>query len=146
MLRYLPILLLPLAAAAGDPSFAGGLYPVLQKANCHACHTDNGIASATRLHFPQDDATAAQIEAFGRSLSPLVNRDRPEDSLLYVKPTSRVKHTGGKLIQPGSPEEALLLDWVRYLAKAPAESIVTQAPAATPAKPIAAVMRRLTHS
>ncbi len=146
MLRYLPILLLPLAAAAGDPTFAGGLYPVLQKGNCHACHTDNGIASATRLHFPQDDATAGQIEAFGRSLTPLVNRDRPDDSLLYVKPTGRVKHTGGKLIPPGSPEEALLLDWVRYLAKAPAESTVTQGAAATAAKPAPIVMRRLTHS
>jgi hypothetical protein len=145
MLRYLALLLLPFAAAAGDLRFAGGLYPVLQKANCRACHNDNGIASATRLHFPQEDAAAGQIEAFGRSLSPLVNRDRPEDSLLYVKPTNRVKHTGGKLIPPGSPEEALLLDWVRYLATAPAESGVTQTPVAAAAKPVPIVMRRLTH-
>src|SRR5580693_4846477 len=119
MVRYPCLLLLTLAAMgfAADSNFASGLYPVLQKANCRACHVEGGIASATRLHFPEVDALPTEVEAFGRSLTPLVNREQPEASLLYTKPTNREKHTGGKLILPGSPEEALLLDWVRYLAR-----------------------------
>jgi hypothetical protein len=147
MSRYSPILLLALATTslctADESKFAGGLYPVLQKANCRACHVDGGIASATRLHFPEVDAPPAQIEAFGRSLTPLVNRDQPEASLLYTKPTNSTKHTGGKLIAPGSPEEALLLDWVRYLARANPTSNI-QNPTSNLAVPT--VMRRLTHS
>jgi len=129
-------------SAAAEINFADRLYPVLQKANCRACHVDGGVASATRLHFPEADATAAQVEAFGRSLAPLVNRDQPETSLLFRKPTNLVKHTGGKLIAPGSPEEALLLEWVRYLARVSPEP----ARAEPIAKPAPVVMRRLTHS
>ncbi len=139
-------LLIPLMVAgfcaAAETRFADGLYPVLQKANCRTCHVDGGIAAATRLHFPEACATSDQIEAFGRSLTPLVNREQPEASLLFTKPTQREKHTGGKLIQPGSQEEAALLDWVRRLARQapePARVNIT-------AKPAQVVMRRLTHS
>ena len=135
------LITLTAAGSAADTPFAGGLYPVLQKANCRTCHVDGGIAAATRLHFPEAGATSDQIEAFGRSLTPLVNREQPEASLLFTKPTQREKHTGGKLIQPGSPEAAALLDWVRRLARQapePARANVT-------AKPAQVVMRRLTH-
>jgi hypothetical protein len=141
--------LLPLALAAtglcvgADSNFDGGLYPVLQKANCRACHVDGGIASATRLHFPEAGATPADVEAFGRSLAPLVNREQPEASPLYTKPTNREKHTGGKLILPGSPEEALLLDWVRYLARVSPATPTSKIQHPTSVLP---VMRRLTHS
>jgi len=146
MVRYFCLLLLALTATglcvAADPTFAGRLYPVLQKANCRGCHVDGGIASATRLHFPEADAPPAEVEAFGRSLTPLVNREQLEASPLYTKPTNREKHTGGKLIVPGSPEEALLLEWVRYLARvSPSNPTSTiQHPTSVP------VMRRLTHS
>jgi hypothetical protein len=129
-------------ASAAEPKFADSLYPILQKANCRNCHVDGGIASATRLHFPELDATPAQIEAFGRSLTPLVNRGQPEASLLYVKPTNREKHTGGKLIPPGSSDETQLIAWVRYLARVTPEAAHPQA--AT--KPVQVAMRRLTHS
>src|SRR6266545_1318078 len=53
----LSLVLIPLVAsglcAAADIEFADGLYPVLQKANCRTCHVDGGIASATRLLFPE---------------------------------------------------------------------------------------------
>ena len=93
MLRRILRVLIPLVAAgfcaAADTKFADGLYPVLQKANCRTCHVDGGIASATRLHFPEGGASAGQIEAFGRSLTALVNRDQPEASPLFTKPTNR---------------------------------------------------------
>src|SRR6266851_4861749 len=107
MALYSSLLLLAFAATglAADSNFAGGLYPILQKANCRACHVEGGIAAATRLHFPEVNATAAEVEAFGRSLTALVNRQQRDASPLYTKPTNREKHTGGKLILPGSQEE-----------------------------------------
>src|SRR5881394_1356265 len=113
------ILIMAAGSQAAIPSFADRLYPILQKANCRTCHVDGGIASATRLHFPETGAPPDQIEAFGRSLAVLVNSAQPEASPLVTKPTLREKHTGGKLIQPGSPEESALLDWVRQLARMP---------------------------
>ena len=146
MLRLSPVLI-PLVAAglcaAADTKFSDGLYPVLQKANCRTCHVDGGIASATRLLFPEPAAPADRIEAFGRGLSALVNRDQPEASLLFTKPTNREKHTGGKLISPGSKEEALLLDWIHLLTRlAPSPTLTTK----STTKPAQVVMRRLTHS
>ncbi|HJZ95546.1 MAG TPA: hypothetical protein VKE70_03515, partial [Candidatus Solibacter sp.] len=51
---------------AQESSFSRTLYPVLEKAACRSCHNPDGVASATRLHFPTPDANADQIEAFGR--------------------------------------------------------------------------------
>ena len=95
--------LCPAAPAAESVSFTQTLYPVLEKAGCRACHNVDGVASATRLHFPEADATPDQIEAFGKSLVILVDRAHPEDSLLFKKPTARISHTGGQKIKPGSP-------------------------------------------
>ncbi len=40
-------------ARAQEPSFAESVYPILEKAGCAGCHNSNGVASATRLHFPE---------------------------------------------------------------------------------------------
>ena len=47
-------------AQAPPPSFAATVYPVFEKANCRACHTDEGVASGTRLHFPPETGTTAR--------------------------------------------------------------------------------------
>ena len=120
--------------AAADSKFVDGLYPVLQKANCRTCHVDGGIAAATRLHFPEAGAPSEQIEEFGRSLTALVNREQPEASVLFTKPTNRDKHTGGKLIAPGSNEETVLLDWVRQLARLSPQPAQSKAPPLSPRK------------
>ena len=44
--------------------FRTTLYPVLEKANCRACHNSEGVASATRLHFPEADASESKIPSF----------------------------------------------------------------------------------
>ena len=85
--------------------FAEKVYPVLHAVQCERCHSDNGVASETRLAFPEPDAGRDQITAFGLSLMDLVDRRNPEQSLLLRKPTKRVKHTGGQRIKPGSDEE-----------------------------------------
>ncbi len=97
--------------------FAKGLYPVLEKADCHNCHRSNGVASPTRLHFPDAGASAQQIEAFGRSLVMFVNREKPESSLLLTKPTNRIAHAGGERIKKDSADETAVQQWIAELAK-----------------------------
>src|SRR5262245_26878779 len=86
-------------AATDESFFAATLYPVLHAAQCVRCHSDNGVASETALEFPREGASQAQITLFGLTLLDLVDRDRPAQSLLFVKPTKRVKHTGGQRIK-----------------------------------------------
>jgi len=134
-------------------TFSSKLYPILKEAGCAACHNTNGVASATRLHFPDADAPPDRIEAFGNSLVRLVDRDHPDDSLLLKKPTMRIPHTGGLRIKPGSPEEAILKAWIQNLvslsgdplAKAMQYSDEQVSNNGSPAAPNA-VLRRLTHS
>ena len=103
-------------APTTDPAFfAAKVYPVLEAAHCRICHTTAGVASGTRLHFPEAGASQEQIEVFGLSLTPLVDRSNFSNSLLFVKPTNRLKHTGGERIKPGSDEEKILTQWIQYL-------------------------------
>jgi hypothetical protein len=133
---------LPFAEAA-DFSFADNLYPILERHNCRGCHNANGVASGTRLHFPDPSATRATVEDFGRGLSALVDREHPDQSLLLNKPTMRIRHTGGKLIPPGSTEEKALQVWVDRLVKLSPAGLKPAAGLA-PVPPV--LMRRLTHS
>ena len=124
---------------------------MLQSAGCPACHNLNGVASATRLHFPDADATPDRVEAFGKSLVALVDREHPEDSLLFSKPTRRVAHGGGVRIKPGSPEEAILTSWIQVLSRMPEKDLADALSYGTKKfadmKPgQGAVLRRLTHS
>src|SRR5215475_5752705 len=134
---------------AQEGSFARTLYPVLEKAACRSCHSPDGVASATRLQFPEPDANADQIEAFGRSLVALINRHNPEESLLLKKPTNRIPHAGGLRIKIGGEEEAILKSWIQLLAKMSdgevADALKKKAAGAGRARPSSA-LRRLTHS
>jgi hypothetical protein len=145
-------LLLPLFLGIGQAQvFQSSLYPVLKEAGCPACHNANGVASATRLHFPDARASPEQIEAFGRSLVRLVDRDHPEKSLLLNKPTMRLPHTGGLRIKPGTPEEATLKSWIQTLVGLSGDDLARalayndEKQAAGAPRPVAE-LRRLTHS
>jgi Protein of unknown function (DUF1592)/Protein of unknown function (DUF1588)/Protein of unknown function (DUF1595)/Protein of unknown function (DUF1587)/Protein of unknown function (DUF1585) len=131
------------------PSFADTVYPVLQKANCRSCHSDDGVASGTRLHFPPDTASTEDIEAFGLTLASLVDRTDPNRSLLLNKPTNRERHVGGVKIVPGSPEEQTLRVWVQHLTSV-SDAAVSAARArldvVRPAVAHDVGLRRLTHS
>ena len=135
-----------LAILAALPLFAvdfmRDVVPVLERGGCAGCHNPNGVASGTRLRFPEEHAPNLD---FGKSLHTLVNRQDPAKSLLLNKPTLRLAHAGGKRIEPGSADEKLLREWVDYLAAAPLETLQTKtgAPEAGPAK---RALRRLTHA
>ena len=141
-----------LAGAAFGQPFSAKLYPILVNAGCPACHNSNGVASATRLHFPDAESSQDRIEAFGKSLVVLVDRDHPDESLLLKKPTKRIAHTGGERIKPGSPEEAALKAWIEMLASlqddelAAAMKYSDAGQAGAVADAPRAVLRRLTHS
>jgi hypothetical protein len=145
------LLLLCCGAAVGQTSpFSDGLYPILKNAGCPNCHNSNGVASATRLHFPDASVSTERAEAFGRSLVRLVDREHPEESLLLKKPTRRIPHAGGERIKPGSPEEATLVAWIRFLTAMPADELATalkydEAGPETERRR-GAVLRRLTNS
>ena len=100
---------------AQDGPFGSGLYQVMEQAACRSCHNADGVASATRLQFPDPGSDSEKIETFGRSLVILVDRGHPEASLLLKKPTNRIPHGGGERIKPGSPEEATLTAWIAKL-------------------------------
>lgn len=144
------VLLLCEAAVAQTSPFSDRLYPILKNAGCPNCHNSNGVASATRLHFPDASASTERAEAFGRSLVRLVDREHPEESLLLKKPTHRVPHAGGERIKPGSPEEGVLMDWIHYLAAMRADELSAalkydEAGPETERRK-GAVLRRLTNS
>src|SRR5262245_41983802 len=137
-------------AAQSPSSFSGQIYPMLTKAGCQTCHFRDGVASATRLRFPDEDAPTRTVEAFGRSLVELVDRREPEKSLLWIKPTNRARHSGGERIKRGSREESLWNSWIQTLSKLP-DAEVQQALAYRKAESNRAVpktevsLRRLTH-
>jgi len=138
------------ASPAQEAPFSKTLYPVLEKAACRACHNSDGVASATRLLFPEENATPEQIEAFGRSLVELVDRNKPEESLLLKKPTNRTQHAGGERIKQGSGEESVLKAWVQRLAKLSGDELARalkhrEEGSETSKRPTVA-LRRLTHS
>ena len=108
-----------LSAEAAPIDFVNDLYPRLESHNCRACHNASGVASETRLHFPEHGSHHSVIERFGMSMSVLVDRDRPSSSLLIAKPTNRIPHTGGPLIAEGSDDEQRLRAWAGFLANQP---------------------------
>ncbi len=150
-----PFILIAIAAAAlhaQNVSFETGLYPVLERAGCRACHNVDGVASATRLQFPEAGAPSAKIEAFGNSLVALVDREHPDASLLWNKPTNRIRHAGGERIKPGSPEELILKAWITRLTQLNGAELTTalhyreESLRDTGAKSGDPELRRLTHS
>ncbi|MGH9722250.1 MAG: DUF1592 domain-containing protein [Bryobacteraceae bacterium] len=148
----LTLLLTLSQAVAQDGSFAGAVYPVFEKAECRSCHNPDGVASVTRLQFPEPGTALARLEAFGKSLVMLVDRDRPEESLLLKKPTNRIPHAGGVRIQPGSPDENVLKGWVQKLAALSGEDLAKalkyreEELSGVGHKRTQVMLRRLTHS
>ena len=140
----------PLCAQQGP--FGSGLFQVMEKAGCRSCHNPDGVASPTRLQFPEPDAAPEKVEAFGRSLVILVDREHPEKSLLLNKPTNRIPHAGGLRIKPGSEDEVLLKAWIDRLTRLSGVELAhalkyrqEEAAGGGPA-PRRTTLRRLTHS
>ena len=137
------LLAIPAPCAEAPLDFAVDLYPRLESKNCRACHNTSGVASGTRLQFPEIGAPIAAIQRFGLGLKRLVDQAAIGQSALLLKPTNKIPHTGGPLIAADSEEERLLRRWVEYLASQDLEDeSVQNAPPERRFEPI----RRLTHA
>ncbi len=125
-------------------NFVRDVWPVLEKADCKGCHNNDGVASTTRLQFPEANATDEERVLFGDSLRRFVDTADAAKSMLVLKPTNKIGHAGGRRIQPGSDAETALINWVKHLntTKPLARHDETKTLAAHE-KP---VLRRLTHS
>ena len=137
-------------SSAPDPVFfQTQVFPIFEAAKCAGCHAPSGVASATRLHFPEQGATPAQIQAFGLSLSTLVDRADASRSLLLTKPTNVERHTGGVRIKPGSAEAQIVAKWAASLASASDATLAAAMTALLATEGEAApkqLVRRLTHA
>ena len=124
------------------PDFARELYPRLEAHNCRACHNASGVASGTRLHFPDQGASSEALLRFGLGLGRLVDRGEPAASPLLLKPTNRIPHTGGALIEVASEDERLLKLWIEHLASVRQSEPVSEGPKDRRSPE---PLRRLTH-
>ncbi len=104
-------------AGAEEPlpvDFRRHVLPVISKAGCNAgaCHGalagKGGFRLSLRAYDPEADYHAITREARGRRIEPA----DPGRSLLLAKPTTAVRHKGGKRLQPGSLDYDLLADWI----------------------------------
>ena len=98
-----------------DPvSFRHETLPVLSRLGCSAgsCHgSPHGKGSfrlSLRAFDPALDALTLVSEELGRRTNPI----EPDKSLLLLKPTTQVSHEGGKKLDRGSEEYALLRAWI----------------------------------
>jgi hypothetical protein len=97
-----------------EPSFVRDVMPVLSKVGCNAgtCHGaqkgKNGFKLSLRGYDPLFDHQSLTDDLEGRRF----NRAAPDRSLMLLKPSGGVPHTGGVLFQPGNPYYELLRTWI----------------------------------
>ncbi|HUF63012.1 MAG TPA: DUF1549 and DUF1553 domain-containing protein [Verrucomicrobiales bacterium] len=102
------------AEASRPVDFHRHVLPALSKAGCNsgACHGalagKGGFRLSLRAYDPEADYRAITREARGRRIEPA----DPGRSLLLAKPTTAVRHKGGKRLKPGSRDYDLLADWI----------------------------------
>ena len=88
--------------------------PLLSKAGCNAasCHGGAAGQAGFRLSLfggdPQFDYRTIVHELSGRR----INHGHPTDSLFLAKPTGRVDHGGGEVLNSGGDAEATLIRWI----------------------------------
>ncbi len=105
----------PAADSADDvPSFRGDIMPILFHAGCNVgtCHGSargkDGFMLSLFGYDPKGDYERIVSELIGRR----VNISIPEQSLLLLKATGDVEHTGGELFTKESGHYQTLLRWI----------------------------------
>ena len=99
--------------------FAHDVAPVLSRLGCNAgtCHGSaqgkNGFKLSLRGYDPLFDVRSLTDDLAARH----INLASPDDSMMLSKPSGRVPHVGGALIQPGEPYYEMIRSWVSDGAK-----------------------------
>ncbi|MCE9603494.1 MAG: DUF1549 and DUF1553 domain-containing protein [Planctomycetia bacterium] len=102
------------SAAADVPSFRADIMPIFFRAGCNAgtCHGSargkDGFMLSLFGYDPKGDYERIVTEMIGRR----VNTSVPERSLLLLKATGDVDHTGGELFTRDSVHYRTLLRWI----------------------------------
>ncbi|MEO6808344.1 MAG: DUF1549 domain-containing protein, partial [Isosphaeraceae bacterium] len=95
-------------------SYRSNVVAVLTKAGCNmgTCHGNingkGGFRLSIRGFDPGFDLESLTHDAFGRRVS----LNQPAQSLIVLKPTTRLPHEGGLRFPPGSTEESIFLGWI----------------------------------
>ncbi len=87
---------------------------VLSRAGCNmgACHGNITGKGGFRLSLRGDDPTGDYLALSRDMLGRRIDRSRPSESLILLKPTGRVPHEGGLRFGPASAEARALLGWI----------------------------------
>src|SRR4051812_39575751 len=116
MTRLAPslVLIVPVVACAGPPTFERDVEPILARYGCNAgaCHGkargQNGFALSLLGFDPDFDYAAITAEGKGRRVFPAA----PDASLFLRKPSGQVPHGGGKKLAETDPAFDVLRRWV----------------------------------
>ncbi len=102
-------------AEAAPVSFRRDVMPVFFRANCNSggCHGAAVGKDGFRLSLFGYDPEGDHFRLTQQMVSRRIDRAQPESSLLLMKATQEVPHTGGKLFDKGSAFYKTLLDWIR---------------------------------
>jgi len=104
-----------IAVSLYSVDFDTDVLPVLTRAGCNAgaCHGAAAGRGGFKLSLfggdPAADYRAIVQDFEGRR----VNLARPDRSLLLLKPTWELDHEGGQRFETGSPQAALILEWIK---------------------------------
>lgn len=111
-------------AEPGIPSFIRDVEPLLTRLSCNqgSCHGkgsgQNGFRLSLRAYAPELDHLWITREFDGRR----INRAKPDESLLLMKPLGMAGHEGGKLFSEGSRAHRVILKWLKAGAPGPLEN------------------------
>ena len=102
-------------ASSRPASFRLGVAAVLSKAGCNmgACHGNLNGKGGFRLSLRGDDPTADFFSMTRDTFARRLDRSRPDQSLILLKPTATIPHEGGVRFEPESIEARLIRDWIR---------------------------------
>jgi WD40 repeat protein/mono/diheme cytochrome c family protein len=100
--------------APSPPDFVRDVAPILARAGCNqgTCHGaqagKNGFKLSLRGYDPVFDVRALADDLASRR----VNVASPANSLMLLKPTAAVPHTGGQVLKPASRYYETLREWI----------------------------------
>ena len=108
--------------------FENDLIPVFTKLGCNAgaCHGAAIGRGGFKLSLYGGDPAADYVSIVKHLEGRRVNQQRPERSLLLLKPTEELAHEGGYLIEDGDESGKLLLQWIQQGAKLDSNKSLTQ--------------------
>lgn len=114
ILSSLMLLGLMLNLQAETPTFRHDVLPIFSKANCNGggCHGALAGKGGFRLSLFGYDAEADYLTITREARGRRIELSDPGRSLLLMKPSTAVKHKGGKRLEVGSKDYQTIANWI----------------------------------